>query len=71
MEKSTQISRGVLLEKVESIYKLCNMAAMRAMELNGGMKKLVDADPREKVTTTAIKEIAAGKVKLKISKKEE
>lgn len=65
-----QLSREILLEKVEGIYKLCNMAAMRAMELNSGMKKLVDADPREKVTTTAIKEIAAGKVKLKISKKE-
>lgn len=59
------ISREVLLARVESIYKLCNMAAMRAMELNSGMKKLVDADPREKVTTTAIKEIAEGKVKLK------
>ena len=60
-----EVSREVLLEKVESIYKLCNIAAMRAMELNSGMKKLVDADPREKVTTTAIREIAAGKVKLK------
>lgn len=71
MEKTTQISRGLLLEKVESIYKLCNMAAMRAIELNSGMKKLVDSDPKEKVTTTAIREISEGKVKLKILKKDE
>ena len=58
-----------LTEKVGSIYKLCNLAAIRAMELNGGMKKLVDADPKEKVTTTAIREVAEGKVKLKVLKK--
>lgn len=59
------ISREILLEKTGSVYKLCNLAAMRAMELNSGMKKLIDADPGEKVTTTAIREIAAGKVKIK------
>jgi DNA-directed RNA polymerase subunit K/omega len=32
------------------------------------MKKLVDADPNEKVTTIAIREIAAEKVKLKAAK---
>ena len=58
-----------LMEKVGSIYKLCNLAAMRAMELNGGMKKLVDAEPKEKVTTIAIKEIAEDKVKIKPLKK--
>ena len=52
------VERDKLIEKVGSIYKLCNLAAMRAMELNGGMKKLVDAEPNEKVTTVAIKEIA-------------
>ncbi|MDD3088651.1 MAG: DNA-directed RNA polymerase subunit omega [Candidatus Omnitrophica bacterium] len=62
------ISREVLIEKAGSIYKLCNIAAMRAMELNSGMKKLVDGDPKEKVTTTAIREIASGKVKIKESK---
>ena len=51
-----------------SIYKLCNLASLRAMELNSGVKKLIDAHPTEKVTTTAIKEIAAGKVKLKGAK---
>ncbi|MDD4957375.1 MAG: DNA-directed RNA polymerase subunit omega [Candidatus Omnitrophica bacterium] len=62
MEK---ISRQALIERTGSLYKLCNMAAIRAMELNSGMKPLVDADPKEKVTTTAIREISAGKVKLK------
>ncbi|MBD3379023.1 MAG: DNA-directed RNA polymerase subunit omega [Candidatus Omnitrophica bacterium] len=59
-----EVEREVLLEKVGSIYKLCNLAAMRAMELNNGMKKLVDADPKEKVTTVAIREIAEDKVKM-------
>jgi DNA-directed RNA polymerase omega subunit len=59
------IGRDELMEKIGSVYKLCNLAALRAMELNSGMKKLVDADPDEKLTTVAIKEIAADKVKLK------
>ena len=61
-----EVSRDKLLEKTGSLYKLCNLAAMRAMELNGGMKKLVDAEPREKVTTIALKEIANEKVKMKL-----
>jgi len=52
-----------------SVYKLCNIAAMRAMELNSGMKKLVDADPKEKMTTIALREIAQEKVKMKITGK--
>ena len=60
------VSSEILLEKTGSIYKLCNLAALRAMELNSGMKKLIDAEPGEKVTTTAIREIAAGKVDMKI-----
>ncbi|MGB2601021.1 MAG: DNA-directed RNA polymerase subunit omega [Candidatus Omnitrophota bacterium] len=62
------ISRDKLLGAVSSIYKLCNLAALRAMELNVGMKKLVDADPKEKVTSVAIREIAEGKVKMKVHK---
>ena len=62
MEK---VSRDKLLENSGSIYKLCNIAAMRAMELNAGMRKLVDAPPKEKVTTIAIKEIAEGKIRMK------
>ncbi len=59
-----EVEREILLTKVTSIYKLCNLAAMRAMEINGGMKKLVDADPNEKATSVAIREIAQDKVKL-------
>ena len=59
-----QISRDQLVENIGSIYKLCNLAAMRAIELNSGMKRLVDAHPSEKVTTVAIREIAENKVKL-------
>ena len=63
MEKG---KREELLEKSDgSIYKLCNLAALRAMELNGGMKKLVDGHPDEKVTSTAIREIAENKVRMK------
>ena len=62
------VERDELLKKVGSLYKLCNLAAIRAMELNSGMKKLVDAGPNEKLTTIAIREIAEGKVKLKIAK---
>ncbi len=56
-----------LLAKTGSLYKLCNMAAVRASELNSGAKKLVDADPKEKVTTISIREIMAGKVSLKLT----
>ena len=62
------ISIDDLLAKTDSIYKLCNMAAVRALELNSGAKKLVDADPKEKVTTTAIREISDNKVSLKKDK---
>ncbi len=62
------ISIDDLLAKTDSIYKLCNMAAVRALELNSGAKKLVDADPKEKVTTTAIREISENKVSLKKDK---
>ncbi len=62
------ISMDELFAKTGSIYKLCNMAAVRAMELNSGARKLLDSDPKEKVTTTAIREIAADVVSLKKSK---
>lgn len=58
-------SREQLDQSTKSIYKLCNVAAMRAIELNAGMKQLVDRVLNEKVTITALREIAAGKVKMK------
>lgn len=65
---SEKIQRELLIEQTGSIYKLCNIAALRAMELNAGMKRLVDAEPTDKVTSIALREIAEGKVKLKIVK---
>ncbi len=65
-----RISREDLTDKVGSVYKLCNLAARRAGELNLGMKDLVDASPKEKITTVALREIAAGKVSLKKEEKE-
>lgn len=59
------ISREDLARKVGSVYKLCNMAALRASELNVGMKPLLDTPVKEKVTTTALREIDQEKVKLK------
>ena len=52
-----------LLSKTDSIYKLVILASRRALELNAGAPKLVDADS-EKVCTIALEEIAQGKVKL-------
>jgi len=57
-----------LVIKVGSVFKLCNLAAARATEINSGMKRLVDADPNEKVTTVAIREIANDKVSFKLIK---
>ena len=60
-----EASIEILLKKTGSLFKLTNLAAERAIELNSGMKKLVDGPHGEKVTVTAVREIANGKVKLK------
>jgi len=60
-----EIPMDKLLENVGSIYKLSNMAALRAKEINSGIKPLVDTELNEKVTSIAIKEIQSGKIKLK------
>lgn len=52
-----------LLSKTNSIYKLVVLASKRAVELNAGVPKLVE-DDNEKVTSTALEEIAQDKVKL-------
>jgi len=61
------------LEKIfkdsESIYKLTILAARRANELNNGSQKLVNTNT-SKITSIALEEIAAGKVKYKIKKSE-
>ena len=49
-----------------SIYKLVRLAAKRAAELADNKPNLIDAPSTQKLTTTALKEIIAGKVTLKI-----
>ena len=48
-----------------SSYKLITMAFQRSQELAAGSPKLVEGPSNEKVTTTAFREIIAGKVMLK------
>ena len=48
-----------------SSYRLIAMAFARAQELANGSPRLVEAPMIEKVTTTAFREIIAGKVMLK------
>jgi DNA-directed RNA polymerase subunit omega len=47
-----------------SIYNLTILAAKRALQLADGDKPLVDK-PTEKVLDTALREIAAGKIRVK------
>ena len=52
----------------DSIYKLTILAAKRAMVLTDGEKPLIDK-PGEKVLDNALREIEAGKVKVKVKEK--
>lgn len=65
------ISREGMVEKTGSLFKLCNLASMRAVELNQGMKELVEVSTKEKITTIALKEILEGKVTLKEDEEDE
>lgn len=46
-------------------FRLVRMATKRSLEIADGMPALVKANPNEKVTTTALREISAGKVGFK------
>ncbi len=59
-----------LLEKTGSLYKLVILAARRALELSDGSPKLVEAGPKEKPAVVVLREIAEGKVRIKLSKKQ-
>ncbi len=60
-----------LIEKTGgSVYKLVILASKRAIELNQGAGKLVEANPNMKISTLALKEIAEGKVAMKQEKEE-
>lgn len=55
-----------IIDKAEgSLYKLVILASKRALELSEGMPSLVETNPDIKSTTTALREIAEGKVILK------
>ena len=58
-----------ILEKAQSRYKLVTLAAKRAAELNQGATALVKTDSK-KPTSIALEEIRAGRITLKIKKKE-
>jgi DNA-directed RNA polymerase omega subunit len=52
-----------LLPKAEyNVYKLSAIAFIRAQELANGQPKLIESPSNEKIATTALKEIRAGKV---------
>ncbi|MFA5146508.1 MAG: DNA-directed RNA polymerase subunit omega [Candidatus Omnitrophota bacterium] len=55
-----------LYDKAGSTYKLVIMASRRAVELNEGAGKLVDATPDMKPGAIALKEILEGKISFKI-----
>ncbi len=59
-----------LLEKTGSLYKLVILAARRALELSDGAPRLVEAGPKEKPAVVVLREIAEGKVRMKLPKKQ-
>ncbi len=68
-EKSHQVPVEILATKMTSRYKLVIGAARRALELSQGGQKLVEGGLKDKPAITALREIAEGKVELKITKK--
>jgi len=57
-----------LIEKISSKYKLVTIAARRALELNDGAPRLVEAESRSKPAMVALQEIAAGKITYRLRK---
>ena len=58
-----------MLDKSDySIFKLVILASKRALEIAEGQPKLVDTDSSVKPSTTALFEIAAGKICYKAPK---
>lgn len=66
------VEREKMLDKSEqSIYKLVNLAAKRALEVAEGQPKLVAENPAAKPSTIALHEIAEGKIQAKKVKAKE
>lgn len=59
-----EITIEELQKKIGSIYKLVNLAAMRARDLNDGAPKLVDVDTKNPILI-ALAEIAEEKIRCK------
>lgn len=57
-----------LLKQVDSRYKLVILASRRAMELNEGGQRLIEINPKTKVSTIALEEIREGKIGYKKSR---
>ena len=57
-----------LIKKIGSVYKLVNLSARRAAELNVGMPPLVQSESK-KATTVALEEIRQGLVTYKEKEK--
>lgn len=67
-EKKEDYSIEKLQEKIGSIYKLVIVAAKRALEISEGSPRLVEAGPKEKPALIALREIAGGKIGMKVKK---
>ncbi len=66
------VEREKMLDKsVQSIYKLVNLAAKRALEIAEGQPKLTNDKAATKPSTIALHEIADGKVEAKKIKAKE
>lgn len=58
-----------IMMKGSSVYKMVIVAAKRALEISNGLPRLVECSTKEKPSMVALREIAAGKVALKVKKK--
>ena len=68
LEIKSVIPMEKLLEKTGSLYKLVIVAARRALEISEGSPKLVLGGGKEKPALAALREIAEGKVSLRVKK---
>ncbi len=57
-----------LLQRAGSLYKLVTVASKRALEISEGSPKLVAGNLKEKPALTALREIAEGKIGIKVKK---
>ena len=68
LEAKSIIPVEKLLEKSGSLYKLVIVAAKRALELSEGAPKLVPGGAKEKPALAALREIAEGKIGIRVKK---